>query len=338
MFIFPTVPRFVQSLGIAFVLGLGTLGCQPAVEQVGQNGQVEDTPAVDAMDITVSIPPQQYFLEKIGGDLVRVSVLVPGNNDPHTYEPKPQQLAALSEAEAYVLIGFGFEQPWLEKLKAANANMKLIDSAQGITPLEMEEHDHSHGEEEGHDDHSHDDHDHGSESEKEKAKGAVMVADPHIWLSPTLVKQQATTIAKGLAELDPDNREQYEANLAAFLAELEQLNQELGQILQPLPQRKFIVFHPSWAYFARDYNLVQIPIEVEGQEPSAQELKQLIDTAKENNLTMVFGETQFSTKSSEAIAAEIGAGVELLDPLAADWSSNLKAVAQKIANANSAQP
>ena len=165
-----------------------------------------------------------------------------------------------------------------------------------------------------------------------------MVADPHIWLSPTLVKRQATTIAKELAELDPDNRDQYEANLAAFLAELERLNQELGQILQPLPQRKFIVFHPSWAYFARDYNLVQIPIEVEGQEPSAQELKQLIDTAKENNLTMVFGETQFSTKSSEAIAAEIGAGVELLDPLAADWSSNLKAVAQKIANANSAQP
>lgn len=329
MFIFPAVPRFVQPLGVAFVLGLSTLGCQPAVEQVGQNGQVEDAPVADAMDITVSIPPQQYFLEKIGGDLVRVSVLVPGNNDPHTYEPKPQQLAALSEAEAYVLIGLGFEQPWLEKLKAANANMKLIDSAQGITPLEMEKHDHSHGEEEGHDDHSHDGHDHGSESEKEKAKGALMVADPHIWLSPTLVKRQATTIAKELAELDPDNRDQYEANLAAFLAELERLNQELGQILQPLPQRKFIVFHPSWAYFARDYNLVQIPIEVEGQEPSAQELKQLIDTAKENNLTMVFGETQFSTKSSEAIAAEIGAGVELLDPLAADWSSNLKAVAQK---------
>jgi zinc transport system substrate-binding protein len=338
MFIFPSVPRFVQSLGVAFVVGLGALGCQPAVEQVGQNGQVDDAPMVDAMDITVSIPPQQYFLEKIGGDLVRVSVLVPGNNDPHTYEPKPQQLAALSEAEAYVLIGFGFEQPWLEKLKAANANMKLIDSSQGITPLEMEEHDHSHGEEEDHHGHSHDDHGHGSEAEKEQGTGAVMVVDPHIWLSPTLVKQQATTIAKDLAELDPENREQYEANLATFLAELEQLDQGLRQELESLPQRKFIVFHPSWAYFARDYNLEQIPIEVEGQEPSAQELKQLVDTAKENNLTVVFGETQFSTKSSEAIAAEIGAGVELLDPLAADWSSNLKSVAQKIANANSAQP
>ncbi|MBD2652643.1 zinc ABC transporter substrate-binding protein [Synechocystis sp. FACHB-383] len=337
MFTFSAAPHFIQSIGLALVVGLGVMGCQPAGEQ---DGSLSQEPMVEAMDITVSIPPQQYFLEKIGGDLVRVSVLVPGNNDPHTYEPKPQQLAALSEAEAYVLIGFGFEQPWLEKLKAANANMKLIDSAQGITPLEMEEHDHSHGEEEGHDhhNHSHDGHDHGPESEKEQAMGAVMVADPHIWLSPTLVKQQASTIAKGLAELDPENREQYEANLAAFLAELEQLDQELRQVLEPLPQKKFIVFHPSWAYFARDYNLEQIPIEVEGQEPSAQELKQLIDTAKENNLTVVFGETQFSTKSSEAIAAEIGAKVELLDPLAADWSSNLKLVAQKIANAHSVQP
>ncbi|MBE9203192.1 zinc ABC transporter substrate-binding protein [Synechocystis salina LEGE 06099] len=331
MFTFPTAPRFIQSIGLALVVGLGVMGCQPAGEQ---DGSLSQEPPVDAMDITVSIPPQQYFLEKIGGDLVRVSVLVPGNSDPHTYEPKPQQLAALSEAEAYVLIGLGFEQPWLEKLKAANANMKLIDSAQGITPLEMEEHDHGHGEEKGHDDHGHHDH----ESEKETGMGAVMVVDPHIWLSPTLVKQQATTIAKGLAELDPENREQYEANLATFLAELEQLDQELRQVLEPLPQRKFIVFHPSWAYFAQDYNLEQIPIEVEGQEPSARELKQLIDTAKENNLTVVFGETQFSTKSSEAIAAEIGAGVELLDPLAADWSSNLKSVAQKIANANSPQP
>ncbi|MCT0253841.1 MULTISPECIES: metal ABC transporter solute-binding protein, Zn/Mn family [unclassified Synechocystis] len=333
MFILPTVPRFVQSFGLAVIVGLGTLGCQSAVEQIGQNGQSGDAPSVEAMDITVSIPPQQYFLEKIGGDLVRVNVLVPGNNDPHTYEPKPQQLAALSEAEAYVLIGLGFEQPWLEKVKAANANLVLIDSAEGINPLEMEEH--GHGEEEGHGDHGHD---HGSESEKEKAMGAVMVVDPHIWLSPTLVKQQATTIAKGLAELDPDNRAQYEANLAKFIEEVGQLDQELRQTLEPLPQRKFIVFHPSWAYFARDYNLVQIPIEVEGQEPSAQELKQLIDTAKENNLRVVFGETQFSTKSAEAIAAEIGTGVELLDPLAADWSSNLKSVAQKIANANSAQP
>ncbi|QUS61884.1 zinc ABC transporter substrate-binding protein [Synechocystis sp. PCC 7339] len=336
MFTFPTAPRFIQSIGLALVVGLGVMGCQPVEEQ---DGSLSQEPPVEAMDITVSILPQQYFLEKIGGDLVRVSVLVPGNSDPHTYEPKPQQLAALSEAEAYVLIGLGFEQPWLEKLKAANANMKLIDSAQGITPLEMEEHNHSHGEKEGEKEgHSHDDHDHGSESEREQAMGAVMVVDPHIWLSPTLVKQQASTIAKGLAELDPENREQYEANLSTFLAELEQLDQELRQVLELLPQRKFIVFHPSWAYFARDYNLEQIPIEVEGQEPSARELKQLIDTAKENSLTVVFGETQFSTKSSEAIAAEIGAGVELLDPLAADWSSNLKSVAQKIANANSPQP
>ncbi|MBE9175845.1 zinc ABC transporter substrate-binding protein [Synechocystis salina LEGE 06155] len=335
MFTFPAAPRFIQSIGLALLVSLGVMGCQPAGEQ---EGSVDQEPMVDAMDITVSIPPQQYFLEKIGGDLVRVSVLVPGNNDPHTYEPKPQQLAALSEAEAYVLIGFGFEQPWLEKLKAANANMRLIDSSQGITPLEMEEHDHSHGEEEGHEHHSNDDHGHGSEAEKEQGTGAVMVVDPHIWLSPTLVKQQATTIAKGLAELDPENREQYEANLATFLAELEQLDQGLRQELEPLAQRKFIVFHPSWAYFARDYNLEQIPIEVEGQEPSAQELKQLVDMAKENNLTVVFGETQFSTKSSEAIAAEIGAKVELLDPLAADWSSNLKLVAQKIANAHSVQP
>ncbi len=291
--------------------------------------------ALDILDVTVSIPPQKYFLEKIGGDLVRVNVLVPDNSDPHTYEPKPQQLAALSEAEAYVLVGLGFEQPWLEKLKAANGGMRLIDSAEGITPLEVEEHDHDHGNEANKDDHDHD-HDHHTEEGKET--GAVMVADPHIWLSPTLVKQQASTIAEALSQLDPDNREKYEANLANFLQEISQLDQELRQNLQPLPQRKFIVFHPSWGYFAQDYGLQQIPIEVEGQEPSAQELKELINTAKSNDLTVVFAERQFSAKSSEAIAAEIKGQVDTLDPLAANWSDNLTTVAQKIANANSAKP
>jgi len=333
MLTFPTVPRLVQSLSLAVAFGLGTFGCQPTVDQ-GQQAGDEAGVVREVMDITVSIPPQQYFLEKIGGDLVQVSVLVPGNSDPHTYEPKPQQLMALSEAEAYVLVGFGFEQPWLEKLKAANADMVLIDSAQGITPMEMEEHDHGH--DHGHS-HSHD-HNHDHSAEEHQEAGAVTIADPHIWLSPSLVKQQATTIAEGLSKLDPDNREQYEANLAKFLEEIGQLDQELRQILEPLPQRKFIVFHPSWAYFARDYNLVQIPVEVDGQEPSARELKALIDTAKENNLTVVFAETQFSTKSSEAIAAEINGQVELLDPLSPDWSNNLITVAQKIANANSAQP
>jgi len=319
--------RLPFSLAWGLMVGLSVVGCQPSPEStMGNQGET------DRLDVTVTIPPQKYFVEKIGGDRLNVNVLVPGTSDPHTYEPKPQQLEALSEAEAYILVGLGFENAWLERLKSANSQMVLIDSAQGIDPLLMAAHDHA-----GHNHHD-EDHAHGHSHKEEKSSpqgNQPSTQDPHIWLSPTLVKQQATTIASQLSQLDPPNADYYQENLGKFLGEIDQLDQEIRQNLANVNPRKFIVFHPSWGYFSQDYKLEQIPIEVDGQEPSAKELGQLIDLAKKNNLTVIFAEPQFSPKNAQAIAAEIKGRVETIDPLASNWSENLRQVSQKIGQQNS---
>ncbi|MFM1843412.1 MAG: Zinc transporter, periplasmic-binding protein ZnuA [Cyanobacteriota bacterium] len=332
----PYSKRFglLGSLGVGVILGGVVVGCQspPSALQGAADNQGESGVQGDRLDVTVTIPPQQYFVEKIGGDRLNVNVFVPGTSDPHTYEPKPQQLQALSETEAYILVGLGFENPWLDRLKSANADMVLIDSSQGIDPLLMDTHDHGdHGH--GHGDHGHGDHSHADDSKTQSSPGAdkqPSTTDPHIWLSPTLVKQQATTIAASLSQLDPPNAEYYQANLKKFLTEIDQLDDQIQQNLTSVNPRKFIVFHPSWGYFAKDYNLEQIPIEVEGQEPSAKELGQLVDLAKNNRLQVIFSEPQFSPKNAEAIATEIQGRIETINPLAANWSENLINVSQKI--------
>ncbi|BFM38893.1 zinc ABC transporter substrate-binding protein [Synechocystis sp. LKSZ1] len=289
-------------LAIVLVSCLAGAGCQGS----------RPAPETSRLDITVSIPPQRYFVEKIGGDRVKVNVMVEGARDPHTYEPKPQQLQALSEAEAYVKVGIGLEDAWLNKFKAVNPALKFIDSSTGITPLQTEAHDHSHD-------------DHGTK--------AALVADPHIWLSPKLAKIQAQNIYQGLAQIDPSQAEQYKANLNQFLKEIDQLDQNIRQTLAPIQQRQFIVFHPAWAYFARDYNLEQIPIEVEGQEPSAQELAAVIKTAQKEGIQVIFAQPQLSPKSAETIAKEINGRVVLIDDLAPNWSENLRQVSATFAQA-----
>jgi zinc transport system substrate-binding protein len=241
------------------------------------------------LDVTVSILPQEYFVKKIGGDHIKVNVMVEPGASPATYEPKPQQMKALTQAEAYVSIGVPFEKAWMGKIQESNSLMLVVDSAQGIER---------------------------------------MGNDPHIWLSPQLVKVQANNIYQGLVTIDSENQGQYKANLEEFLAEVDQLDQKIRQSLAGIEHRKFIVFHPAWGYFARDYNLEQIPIELGGQEPSAAELATLVKKAKAENIKVIFAQPEFSTKEAETIAKEIDGEVLLISPLAANWSNNLLQVSQ----------
>jgi zinc transport system substrate-binding protein len=155
--------------------------------------------------------------------------------------------------------------------------------------------------------------------------------DPHIWLSPRLVKIQARTITEALKELDPEHEATYQANLERFLDDIKALDADIRQSLSDLERRKFMVFHPSWGYFARDYNLEMIAIEVGGQEPSAAELAELIARAKEENIQVIFAQPEFSTKAAETIAEAIDGQVLLIDPLAPDWLSNMREVADTFA-------
>ena len=301
----------LQTSLLSFALGVGLLtGC---TSNTSNSTNQTETPAPQTVDVTVSILPQEYFVKKIGGDLVDVNVMVEPGSEPATYEPKPQQLKALNDAEAYISIGVPFENAWMDKIVGVNSNMLIIDSAQGIEKMEMVEH-HHHGEEEVHD--------------HEQIEETL---DPHIWLSPQLVKLQAENIYQGLVQIDPDNEAEYKTNLAEFLEEIDRLDQQIRQNLAGIENRKFIVFHPAWGYFADNYNLTQIPIEVEGQEPSASELATLIKEAKEENIKVIFAQYQFNSQDAQTIAQEIEGEVVFIDPLAANWSDNLLQVSETFA-------
>ena len=300
--------NYLRSSLLTLVVSLSLLtGCSSTPNELTKETTSEP------LDITVSILPQEYFVTKIGGDHVKVNVMVKPGAEPATYEPKPQQLQALSEAEAYVSIGVPFEKAWMDKIQGANSQMLVIDSAEGIERMEMIAHHHHH---------------HDEEEEHDRAEETL---DPHIWLSPQLVKVQAQNIYQGLVQIDPTNKATYQGNLEQFLTEIDQLDRQIKQNLAGIENRQFIVFHPAWGYFAREYNLEQVPIEVGGQEPSAAELGELIKEAQEENIKVIFAQPQFSTQSAKTIAREIGAEVLLITPLAPDWSNNLLQVSQTFA-------
>ena len=266
--------------------------------------------------VFVSIPPQKYFLQQIGRHRVDVQVMVQPGASPATYEPKPRQMAAISRTDIYFAIGVPFEKTWLKKIAAANPNMQVVHTDHGIQKIPMTA---SHTESEQHRENDHQDQ-HGG-------------LDPHIWLSPALVMTQARTILKALIEIDPDHRVDYEANTERFVSKLADLDADLKKIFTGKQGLQFMVFHPSWGYFARAYGLQQVPVEIEGKDPKPAQLKALIEHAKKKHINIIFAQPQFSSRSAERVAKEIGGQVIFADPLALDWSANLREVAAKFKTA-----
>ncbi|RDU71705.1 metal ABC transporter solute-binding protein, Zn/Mn family [Helicobacter brantae] len=259
--------------------------------------------------ISVSIPPQAYFLNQIAGESVETNTLIPQGSDPHTFEFKPSTLAKLQKSDLYLTIGLEFEEIWIPKIKDNLSKTQILPINEGIDYLHSQCN-HSH--------HSHDSH-HDEEED-----------DPHIWLSPKNAKILASNIAKILIAHYPQNKALYEKNLKAFLQKVDTLNSKLTQKLSSLKVREFIVYHPSWAYFAKDYNLIQIPIEIEGKEPKARELKHLIQTAKKHHIKVIFTQNGFSTLASNQIAKACGAHIFITDPLAYEWERELEKIASEL--------
>ncbi len=262
--------------------------------------------AADKVAVFVSIVPQKFFVEQIGKDLVDVRVMVEPGASPATYEPKPAQMAAISKMRIYFSIGVPFEKSWLKKIASINPGMKIVHTEHGIQKMPMETHHHN--------------------DEKDHDQG---VLDPHIWLSPPLVMVQSRNILTALQEADPAHHSEYEANYKAFIAMLVDLDGDLRDILAGKRGLRFLVFHPAWGYFAHAYGLQQVPIEVEGKEPKPSQLKNLISYAREQKIKVVFVQPQFSSRSAEQVAKEIGGQVAFVDPLALNWPGNLREVATK---------
>jgi zinc transport system substrate-binding protein len=285
------------------------------------------------VNAVVSIVPQKTFLEKIGGDKVNVSLMVKPGNSPHTYEPKPSQMRNISKADIYFTIDVEFEHNWLAKFQNQNKSMVVKYMGENITKMEMEEHSHhdeheghnEHKEHEGHDDHDehkdHDDHakeSHNEDDHDEEGK------DPHIWTSPTNAKIIANNIFNELVRLDLKNVAYYKANLDSFLKEINQTDKTIKELLKNTPKKtKFMVFHPAWGYFAKEYNLEQLAIESGGKNPKPKQIAHLIDEAKEENVKAVFTAPEFSISTAQQIAKEVGVPVIQVSPLNPKWSENL---------------
>lgn len=282
------------------------------------DGQDADSSASDKMIIAVSIVPQAEFVEKIVGDTVDVVVMIPPGASPATYEPSPGQLRSLSKADLYVKVGsgLGFETVWMDDLISVNPDMLVVDSSKGIGLRSMSAHSHE-DEQEGDI--------HGDEHDAEEEHTGM---DPHIWVSPVNTKTMVMNIYDGIAQIDPDNEELYAKNRDAYLGELDLADEIARDVLKGREGSSFMVYHPSWGYFADEYGLEQIPVEIDGKEPSVQDMQRLIDTAKEKNITVIFVQSGFSTSSASAIAAEIGGEVVEVDPLAKDYIDNISKVTQ----------
>lgn len=274
----------------------------------------------EKISVFVSIIPQKYFVGKIGGERVEVSVMVGPGASPHIYEPKPQQMRVLSEARIYFAIGVDFERVWLDKIAAMNPDMLIVHTDAGIEKILMKAHHrHNRGQRRIENQPHH----------KEQRPGHG-IKDPHVWLSPLLVITQARNILVALQAIDPANRSVYEANYKRFVNELVELDAELMSIFAEKGNDvEFMVFHPSWGYFAQAYGLKQVPVEIQGKEPKPAELQRLIEYAKERGIRLVFVQPQFSTKSAETIAESIGGEIAFADPLALDWAMNLRRLAAK---------
>ncbi len=262
----------------------------------------------DKISVFVSVAPQKYIAQQIGKHLVDIHIMVHPGASPATYEPKPRQMVALAKTVLYFSIGVPFEKIWLDKIAAANPRMKVVATDQGIEKLPMAT-GHHHGHDEPVDEH---------DTSRERP------LDPHIWTSPPLVLQQARTVLGALQQIDPIHGNEYAANFDRLAKELKALDEELSQIFKDLQGTRFMVFHPSWGYFAQTYGLQQVPIEIEGKAPKPSQLKQVIEFARQEKIKAIFVQPQFSAKSANLIAKAIGAKVIAADPLAMDWAGNLR--------------
>jgi zinc transport system substrate-binding protein len=272
----------------------------------------------DRLVVAVSIVPQAGFVEAVGGDKVEVVVMVPPGASPHTYEVTPDQMVKLSEAKMYAKVGspMEFELTSLDRLIAANPDMLIVDCSEGIQLLEMDENDDEHDDEQEYDH----DHDHTG-------------TDPHIWLSVRNAMKMVQNTCAGLVEVDPANQAHYEQNCAAYLQELEEFDREITDILSGVQNRRFIVFHPAWGYFAHDYDLIQVAVEKGGKEPDIDYRIRLIQEAREHDIRVVFASPQFNTKDAEIIAAAIEGEVVSINPLAKDFLDNMRLVASAMREA-----
>lgn len=251
--------------------------------------------------ILVSILPQKTFVEKIAGDEFAVSILIPHGANPSTYTLLPAQMADISNARTWFRMGYvGFELSFAEKIMQVNPSMKVVDLSEGLDLIA-----------------------HGRDN-----SGRLTGADPHIWLSPALVKRMAVDIRDQLTGILPSKKLEFEKNYQKFIGEIDATDAEIRRLLSGFEGRKFITFHPSLSYFARDYGLVQLSIQQGGKEPTPAHITWLVDAAESENIRTIYIQSDFDRENARMFASEIEGEVVQVWPLNPAWSENLLNMAQ----------
>jgi zinc transport system substrate-binding protein len=245
--------------------------------------------------VATTIAPLSDFVKAVGGEKVEVIVLVPPGAEPHTFEPTPSMMMDVAKADLYVMNGAGLEF-WMDKLLEANKKMVLLDSSQGIALLQ-------------------------------ERKNEI---DPHVWISLRNAGVQVNNICSGLIEVDSQNRDHYIKNRDAYLETLKALDEELNRTFAGKKNKIFIVHHPAWTYFARDYDLSQVPLMENEKEPGPKYLGEVIDLARKNNITTIFVEPEYNPKAAEVIAREMNTSIVTLDPLAKNYLENMAYAGREI--------
>jgi len=241
--------------------------------------------------------------------------MVGTGQSPATYEPTPKQMVLLNKSQLYFQIGVPFETVWIDAIRELNSELRIIECCTEISTRQSEGHYHR---------------------EKENTKGGHAkkenTIDPHIWTSPANAKYIALKMKKALIDSFPVYEKEFESNYSRLIEDLDKLDLDIKSRLAQLDNRYIIVSHPSWGYYAQAYDLIQLPIEVEGKEVRAKSLVNLIEFARSKNIKRVFVQKQFNKNSAEIIAREIDADVIEIDPLAEDYIANLYYVTDAISN------
>ena len=256
----------------------------------------------DIIFVSVSVPPQKFFVEKIGGEYVNVQVMLPPGANPETYEPTPRQLVNLERSKIYIKVGhpnFPFEKKYFKIINNANKDIKIINMSDGLEYIKMDNYNQQN----------------------------IKEDDPHVWVAPYAVRLAADNICDGLCELCPSKKNEFISNKKTFIKKIDELDHQIKISLKDIIQRKFMVFHPAWGYFAKQYGLTQIAIETGGKEPSPPSIARLIKEAETEGIRVIFVQKGFSKDSAKVIAKQIHGRVVEIDPLEYDWLENIKNIA-----------
>jgi len=305
--------------GLALILVLTLAGCRPDHDE-------------DGLTIGVSIAPQAFLVERIGAPHVQIETMLVAGESPATFQPSDREISRILRSKIYFRLRLPFEKgKWFETLRRAKTELAIVDLTAGIALREMS-HDHAcsaHSDCEEHDEQQGlETRDHGDQ----RSVTPSNTADPHIWLCPAHLQTMARTITEALAAAAPEHAGEFQENLETLLIELDELHGEIETILAPHRGKSFFIYHPAWGYFCETYGLHQIPIELEGKEPSEAEISTLVARARRDGSRVVFVQQQIAGRSARAIADAIGAEIQVLDPLAADVLANLRHAAHIIAD------